>query len=202
MPGLSFQIESVNKPNVSSLFISVATKEAEFQTNMGKCIDVLRTDVPDKLVRPPDLSIFAANIKLSDPSGQILEGKPSYEGVHKMLRGISAVALRDSELSAKMVLDGPRDIKVKITAKLWLVWLFGIRSEPIYVDLVSCYHLNDNGLIDHHSVEFVDLKGDQKSLLIVRSIVQFMAKDLIDNPAKIRSHDKRSAAAYLSALVS
>jgi hypothetical protein len=109
------------------------------------------------------MSIFSDDIKLSDPNGQKLQGKSMYQNMHRLLRGISSIAVRNnSEVSARFFYDEARcAIRAKVSAKVQLTGggAFG-PQQPMHLDVVSYYFMDTvTGKVAHHVVERVELDG-------------------------------------------
>lgn len=93
------------------LFSKVPTPERrrtpnEFELNRGHLIDILRHDYPLLFTKPPDLSLFAPDIVLIDPSGQTrVRGLAQYERVFGMLRFFRRAAMQDAQLTYRIDVD-------------------------------------------------------------------------------------------------
>lgn len=76
-----------------------------FKLNQGRAIDVLRHDYPRFFTEKPDLSIFADNLELHDPSGKRLQGKKQYERVFDALRFLRRTTMQDAIVTHRIVAD-------------------------------------------------------------------------------------------------
>lgn len=147
---------------------SMDEEKREYNLNVGKAIDVLRHDVPDILSQAPDLTVFTENIRVSDPSGQKLQGKRMYSQMCRLVRGMSSLTLRnDSAVQARFFYDEPNaQIKAKVNAELRLAGgsLMNLQrhNEPLHLSVVSLYKLDRaSGKVNHQVVERVDLDGTE-----------------------------------------
>jgi len=134
---------------------------SEFQLNLGHAIDTLRVDHPRLFTHKPDLSIFAPDMEVHDPSGKRLQGVKQYAHVFGMLRFLRRTAMQDAQLTHRLVVNG-KEIRMRWSAKLWMRDpSLGVITEPIlmYIDGVSVYELNDKGLIRKHRLENIVLRN-------------------------------------------
>lgn len=156
--------------------------------NIGKTLDTLRADIPNSLHEQPDLSVFKANVRLSDPSGVKLQGIGMYDNALRLLRTLSAIAFHNStEVSARFFYDEPRLVlKAKLNAQIQMKTGGG----PQYLCVVSYYHLCETtGKVQHHVVDRVDVDGtevDPFHLLADRSA---LSENWLGAPAVPTSRD-------------
>ena len=128
--------------------------------NIGKTLDTLRADIPNALHEQPDLSVFKANVRLSDPSGVKLQGIGMYDNALRLLRTLSSIAFHNStEVSARFFYDEPRLVlKAKLNAQIRMK----TGGDPQYLSIVSYYHLCEStGKVQHHVVDRVDIDGTE-----------------------------------------
>ena len=110
--------------------------------------------------------MFTENIRVSDPSGQKLQGKMMYSQMYRLLRGMSSLALRnDSTVDSRLFYDEANaQIKVKVDAELRIAGGSLVNMQrnnvPLHLSIVSYYKLDRaSGRVNHHLVERVDLDG-------------------------------------------
>ena len=128
--------------------------------NIGNTLDTLRADIPNSLHEPPDLSVFKANVRLSDPSGLKLQGIRAYDNALRILRALSAIAFcNSSEVSARFFFDEPRMmLRAKLNAQIQMK----TGGNPKHACVVSYYYLCEKtGKVQHHVVDRVDLDGTE-----------------------------------------
>ena len=152
---------------------------SEYQLNLGKLVDTLRSDYPQLFVAPQDLSLFVDAVELHGPSGQRLSGKGQYTAVLDLLRFSRRVAMQDAELTHRITIDG-RSVRVRWSAKLWLkdptLGLTSFQQEPVLVNVdgVSRYDLDGKGHVHLHALENVVMSGDGRSSLLDFSNLEIM----------------------------
>jgi len=127
------------------------------KTNIGKTIDVLRSDLPKSFHHAPDLSIFKDNIRVSDPTGLKLEGIALYNQMWRLIRGAAGVATSDCTIRARFFFDEPRFVlKAKMSAEVRVTGA----PKPMHLDVMFIYEIDDKtGKVAHHRIERVDVDG-------------------------------------------
>jgi len=145
---------------------------------IGKTIDTIKADLPlifeDSAPRP-DLSVFADNIQLSDPTGIKLEGRQSYSEMYSSLRIMSRCLFRNSSTRVRFFYDEGRGVlKGKFTSHVRLVkWIPYNRDADIYISIVSLYHINlSSGKVSRHHVDRVDFNGKEMEPLEVLRLTE------------------------------
>eukprot|EP00631_Chrysoreinhardia_giraudii_P007460 CAMPEP_0197427436 /NCGR_PEP_ID=MMETSP1170-20131217/38280_1 /TAXON_ID=54406 /ORGANISM="Sarcinochrysis sp, Strain CCMP770" /LENGTH=209 /DNA_ID=CAMNT_0042955127 /DNA_START=1 /DNA_END=630 /DNA_ORIENTATION=+ len=130
----------------------LSRQPSEFDLNIGRCIDTLRSDVPKIMERELDWSVYTRNVELVDPSGVAIRGIDAYRRVHASLRLVKQVALDDCEIHSQLRYDWVRRaIIVRWQSHL----LVKGAAEPVCVDAVSTFELDDDGLIARHRIDRV-----------------------------------------------
>jgi len=139
--------------------------ENEYQLNLGKAIDTLRRDYPHMLHTAPDFTIFTDDIQLSGAGSSTpsLAGKERYMHLFGALRFLRNTTMVHDEVGARLVVsDGT--IRVRWHAKLTLTSAFaalpGLARDKscrpvVWVDGVSMYEVNGDGLVHRHVLEDV-----------------------------------------------
>lgn len=88
---------------------SIADERREFQMNLGKAMDVIRSDYEKILKSKPDYSIYHPAIKVIDPSGVQLSGVENYKSAFNFLQGFVKFWFQErSGLQYRMVYDFAR----------------------------------------------------------------------------------------------
>lgn len=138
-----------------------------FKLNQGRAIDILRADYPRLLTQKPDLSIFAPELELHDPSGKRLTGLRQYERVFDMLRFLRRTTMQDAQVTYRLVVQDER-IRVRWSAKLWMRDpALGMTKLPngeqalVHLDGVSNYDLDKEGKIRKHTLENIVMRGQE-----------------------------------------
>jgi len=148
---------------------------SEYQLNLGHAIDTLRVDHPRLFTHKPDLSIFAEDIEVHDPSGKRLKGLEQYERVFGMLRFLRRTVMQDAQLTHRLVVSG-KEIRMRWNAKLLIRDpSLGVFTEPILatIDGVSVYELNDKGRIRKHRLENIVLRNSGSEVEATRVSLDF-----------------------------
>lgn len=98
--------EKVDLPPVLQ---SIADERREFQLNLGKAMDVIRSDYEKILKSKPDYSIYHPEIRVIDPSGVQLSGVENYKSAIKFLQSFVNFWFQErSGLQYRMVYDFAR----------------------------------------------------------------------------------------------
>mmetsp|Transcript_11101 Transcript_11101/g.18943 ORF Transcript_11101/g.18943 Transcript_11101/m.18943 type:complete len:242 (+) Transcript_11101:41-766(+) len=142
---------------------------SEFQLNLGRVVDTLRTSYPSLLRAPQDYSIFAPEVTFQG-LGLNLTGLDNYQKMWTAVRQAHGVACSDSELTYRLIVSG-RTVRVRWSAKLWLKdptralrkmtsGEAGNGAASAQVDGVSVYELDDEAFITSHRLEHVVVNDD------------------------------------------
>lgn len=144
---------------------------SEFELNLGRVIDVLRTDYPNFFTQEPDLSIYTDDIAVHDPSGERLHGRKQYRSVFQMMRFLRRTTMQDAEITYRLVVTD-RTIRVRWSAKMWMrdpaLGINHVNGQPalVHLDGVSSYDLNDEGLVKAHRLDNIELSGRDRKQMV------------------------------------
>jgi len=141
--------------NLSPFLKDLVVERRGFELNLGKAMDVLRKDYPYMLRESPDFSIYRDDIQVVDPSGVQLNGLRSYRASFKFLRSVLSVFfdLDRSVIQSRMIYDWSRSA-VRVSWNVLLIpRVVGNRKNASYLDGVSVYKLDGEGMIMEHKVE-------------------------------------------------
>ncbi|CAM9131782.1 unnamed protein product [Ectocarpus sp. 12 AP-2014] len=131
-------------------------KSPDFEVNLGKVISTLREDYPRIFFDPPAFDIFTEEIELRDPTGVAFRGISNYKRVFATLRFFRQTFMNDATTTFRLTYDWSKQ-QVRVT---WnLVLQLKARQRPIYVDGISAYHINSDGLAYRHELETVVVNG-------------------------------------------
>ncbi|CAM9842349.1 unnamed protein product, partial [Scytosiphon promiscuus] len=131
-------------------------KSPDFEVNLGKVISTLREDYPRILDEPPEFDIFTDEIELRDPTGVAFRGISNYKRVFATLRFFRQTFMNDATTTFRLTYDWSKQ-QVRVS---WnMVLQLKARQRPIYVDGISAYHINSNGLAYRHELETVVVNG-------------------------------------------
>eukprot|EP00903_Cladosiphon_okamuranus_P016636 g15344.t1 len=131
-------------------------KSPDFEVNLGKVISTLREDYPRIFFDPPSFDIYTEEIELRDPTGVAFRGISNYKRVFATLRFFRQLFMNDATTTFRLTYDWSKQ-QVRVT---WnMVLQLKARQRPIYVDGISVYHINSDGLAYRHDLETVVVNG-------------------------------------------
>ena len=130
---------------------------SEFELNLGRAIDALRSDVPAFADRELSWDIYADNVQLADPSGVQTRGLQNYKQFFGVIRMFRRVMIDKVDITFKLRYDWSSKI-IKVT--WYSKWYARGSSKAAYVDATSAFHLDENGKVFKHVVDRVQLVGD------------------------------------------
>mmetsp|Transcript_14381 Transcript_14381/g.23741 ORF Transcript_14381/g.23741 Transcript_14381/m.23741 type:complete len:439 (+) Transcript_14381:137-1453(+) len=148
-----------SRTSAVSTALSVSLDQAEkqeFDLQLGRALDALKTDYPNILKQSPDFSVYDPNLMVVDPSGFTLNGIRNYKQAFHLVHGIVNVFYcpEKSLLTFRMVYDCARNnIRVSWNAEVVPKMIFGGDRSMLHVDGISVYELNSAGNIVQHRVE-------------------------------------------------
>lgn len=146
---------------------------SDFELNLGRCVDSLRSDFPEFMDRELDWSIYARNLEVVDPSGVRVTGVPAYKQVMSAIRMIRKVAFDDASVTFRLRYDW---VGKRLIVQWYSHWLWKGSHTPLHVDAVSYFDLNEDGLVDRHHIDRVIVNGkDATPPYGMRSIFARMA---------------------------
>jgi hypothetical protein len=129
---------------------------SEFELNLGRAIDALRSDVPAFADRELSWDIYADNVQLADPSGVQTRGLQNYKQFFGVIRMFRRVMIDKVDITFKLRYDWSSKI-IKVT--WYSKWYARGSSKAAYVDATSSFHLDDQGKVFKHVVDRVQVGG-------------------------------------------
>ncbi|CAH0377714.1 unnamed protein product [Pelagomonas calceolata] len=129
---------------------------SEFELNLGRAIDALRSDVPAFADRELSWDIYADNVQLADPSGVQTRGLQNYKQFFGVIRMFRRVMIDKVDITFKLRYDWSKKI-IKVT--WYSKWYARGSSKAAYVDATSAFHLDEQGKIFKHVVDRVQVGG-------------------------------------------
>jgi len=129
---------------------------SEFELNLGRAIDALRSDVPAFADRELSWDIYSDNVQLADPSGVQTRGLQNYKQFFGVIRMFRRVMIDKVDITFKLRYDWSSKI-IKVT--WYSKWYARGSSKAAYVDATSSFHLDDNGKVFKHVVDRVQVGG-------------------------------------------
>jgi len=157
----------VNNLNGTPAIKDIADERREYELNLGKALDTLRSDYPKIFESCPDFSIYHNSLEVIDPSGVTLHGLNNYKNFFRVLRGIVSFfyCADKSNITFRLVYDWARNsIRVAWHATLIPKAIYGGVRHPLYVDGVSVYETDRLGIITQHRVEHLMLNDNPAAL--------------------------------------
>lgn len=137
---------------------STVVGPSEFELNLGKCIDALKSDVPEFFDRELDWSVYTADVQLADPTGVQTRGLTSYKQFFSMIRLFRRVMIDRAEVTYRLRYDWSGK---RIIVTWYSSWTARGSRTPAHVDAVSYFHLTESGVIYKHEVDRVQINGQQ-----------------------------------------
>jgi len=129
---------------------------SEFELNLGRAIDALRSDVPAFADRELSWDIYSDNVQLADPSGVQTRGLQNYKQFFGVIRMFRRVMIDKVDITFKLRYDWSSKI-IKVT--WYSKWYARGSSKAAYVDATSSFHLDDQGKVFKHVVDRVQVGG-------------------------------------------
>jgi hypothetical protein len=141
---------------ITSMSAAVSEEKHEFDLQLGRALDTLRSDYPDMLTCNPDYSIYDDRIEVKDPSGFTLKGIRNYKQAFSLVHAIVNLFYcpEKSLLTFRMIYDCAHNhIRISWNAHVVPKKLFGGTKTTLHVDGISVYELNSSGKVIQHRVE-------------------------------------------------
>mmetsp|Transcript_61077 Transcript_61077/g.149529 ORF Transcript_61077/g.149529 Transcript_61077/m.149529 type:complete len:584 (+) Transcript_61077:244-1995(+) len=136
---------------------SLCMDRQEFEMQVGRAMDTLRSDYPDLLTHNPDYSIYDPMVELVDPSGVRLHGMKNYKNVYRLLHAIVNIFYcpERSGLTFRMCFDKARqNIRIHWNAQVIPREIFGGYKTTLHADGISIYEFDRrSGNITQHRLE-------------------------------------------------
>ncbi|CAM9300223.1 unnamed protein product, partial [Discosporangium mesarthrocarpum] len=131
-------------------------RSPDFEINLGKVIDTLRRDYPRIFSDPPDFDIYTADVVLRDPTGVVLTGVKTYKRLFATLRFFRQILMNEVLTKYRVTYDWSKQ-QVRFNWNL----VIGVRGrmKPLYVDGISVYTIDTDGLISQHDLETIVVNG-------------------------------------------
>ena len=149
--------DTVDLPTIGGSDLGDGRKgPSEFELNLGKCIDTLKSDVPEFPDRELVYDIYTPDVQLADPTGVQTRGLTSYKQFFGMIRLFRRVMIDRAEVTYRLRYDWSGK---RIIVTWYSSWYARGSRTPAHVDAVSYFHLNDEGLIFKHEVDRVQING-------------------------------------------
>ena len=132
----------------------------EYELNRGKAIDVLNWDATRFAEAELNWSIYSDRVQLSDPTGVRARGLASYKRFFQLVRLFRSIMVDDVSVRHWLRVD---DANQRIVVCWYSTWKTSMSKEPLQVDAVSYYSLDERGLVEAHEVDRVEINGKRKA---------------------------------------
>lgn len=129
---------------------------SEFELNLGRAIDAIRSDVPEFADRELQWDIYTPDVQLADPTGVQTRGLSGYKQFFGLIRMFRRVMIDDVDITFKLRYDWSGK---KIVVTWYSAWTARGSRTPAHVDAVSYFHLDDAGKVFKHEVDRVQVGG-------------------------------------------
>mmetsp|Transcript_9690 Transcript_9690/g.21857 ORF Transcript_9690/g.21857 Transcript_9690/m.21857 type:complete len:456 (+) Transcript_9690:163-1530(+) len=141
----------------SSTLSMIVDSEKEFEINLGRAVDTLKSDYPNLLTEDPSWNLYHDDLEVIDPTGVSLHGLENYKMAFSFIHGF----VNWFYCEEKSGLTGIRvgyDWARKVIRVSWNVevvpkMIYGGIRKTLHVDGISEYYLDrESGLITEHKV--------------------------------------------------
>ena len=147
-----------NSNGISSTTLSmIVDSQKEFELNLGRAIDTLKSDYPTLLTKNPSWNIYHSDLEVIDPTGVSLHGLENYKMAFSFIHGVVKwfyCEEKSSLTSVRVAYDWARKcIRVSWNVELVPKMIYGGIKRTLHVDGISEYYLDrESGLITEHKV--------------------------------------------------
>jgi len=158
LSSLSKESQKTEVSELPPVLRDMVEERRSFELNLGKAMDVLKTDYPQMIHKTPDFSIYHDDIKVVDPSGVQVSGLKNYKKSFSFVQTMAKLFynMDESSVQYRMMYDFARE-SIRISWNAVLVpKVVGNMRNAMYVDGISVYKMDaKSGKIYEHTVEKV-----------------------------------------------
>lgn len=149
----------------SSTLSAIVDSQKEFEMNLGRAVDTLKSDYPSLLSKDPSWDIYHSELEVIDPTGVSLHGLDNYKMAFGFIHGVVKWFYCEEKsglTSIRVGYDWARKcIRVSWNVELVPRMIYGGTRNILHVDGISEYYLDrESGLITEHKVSHL-LINDQ-----------------------------------------
>lgn len=134
----------------------IVDSQKEFDINLGRAVDTLKSDYPKLLTKDPQWHIYDSDLEVIDPTGVSLHGLDNYKMAFSFIHGVVNLfyCAEKSGLVLRVGYDQARKcIRVSWNVELVPRMIYGGTRNMLHVDGISEYYLDrESGLITEHRV--------------------------------------------------
>ncbi|KAL7535217.1 hypothetical protein ACHAXR_006349 [Thalassiosira sp. AJA248-18] len=141
----------------SSTLSMMVDSQKEFEINLGRAVDTLKSDYPKLLTENPSWNIYHPDLEVIDPTGVSLHGLDNYKMAFGFIHGVVKWFYCEEKsglTSIRVGYDWARKcIRVSWNVELIPRMIYGGTRRTLHVDGISEYYLDrESGLITEHKV--------------------------------------------------
>lgn len=135
----------------------IVDSQKEFEINLGRAVDTLKSDYPNLLTKNPTWKIYHRDLEVIDPTGVSLHGLENYKMAFGFIHGVVKWFYCEEKsglTSIRVGYDWARKcIRVSWNVELVPKMIYGGTRNTLHVDGISEYYLDrESGLITEHKV--------------------------------------------------
>lgn len=141
----------------SSTLSMIVDSEKEFEINLGRAVDTLKSDYPNLLTEDPSWNLYHSDLEVIDPTGVSLHGLNNYKMAFSFIHGVVKWFYCEEKSYMKSIRVGfdwaRKVIRVSWNVEIVPKMIFGGTRKTLHVDGISEYYLDRaSGLITEHKV--------------------------------------------------
>lgn len=135
----------------------IVDSEKEFEINLGRAVDTLKSDYPKLLTEDPSWNLYHEDLEVIDPAGMSLHSLENYKMAFGFIHGVVNLFYcpeKSSMTGVRVGYDWARKvIRVSWNVEVVPRMIYGGTRQTLYVDGISEYVLDRaSGLITEHRV--------------------------------------------------
>lgn len=135
----------------------IVDSEKEFEINLGRAVDTLKSDYPNLLTEDPSWNLYHSDLEVIDPTGVSLHGLNNYKMAFSFIHGVVKWFYCEEKSYMKSIRVGfdwaRKVIRVSWNVEIVPKMIFGGTRKTLHVDGISEYYLDRaSGLITEHKV--------------------------------------------------
>ncbi|KAJ8599735.1 hypothetical protein CTAYLR_003407 [Chrysophaeum taylorii] len=165
-----FDLPGLNEP----LATTRRRPPSDFELNLGRSLDAIRSDFPEFMDRELDWDVYARDVQLVDPSGVQVVGLDKFKQILSTIRLMRRMAMDDVSLRFRLRYDWTRRTVVVNWYSTWY-WK-GTTSHPLRLDAVTYFDLDDDARVQRIQVDRFALNNRGHRLPANSLVATFFAK--------------------------
>ena len=155
---------------ITNSYNIITTKSKQkYNINLNKCITSLESDIQQFPYNELEWNIYSQSIILKDPYGIKRQGLSDYKQIFSLIRLFNKIAVINVDITQRLKYI-PESQKILIVwYSKWFIW--GLNNSK-QLNVISHFNLNDEGLINEHSIEYMYSNND---VAIIKNIAQVIS---------------------------